>query len=391
MIRSGKATREQLRRHNRQLILRAIYTGLADSRAALAQETGLAKPTVSDVISELIAEGLIVEGGHGPVTDAGGKPPRLLEFVPDSRQVIGVSIKTDHVRGVLANLNGQVSAEHYAELGSAQGQDVIALLQQVINGLVAQLDAQLLCIGVGVSGNVNKEAGVVQHAPHFGWHNVPLARILSERYARPVYVASSTELAAMEQFMFGVPDTVQNLVTVLVNNRVGIGIVFEGGSYHNGSDIGCMQIIPWNPDPSIPQSAAGLEYLLGWSYIEQRAAVLRQRFPATRLPARELNYLHIRHAAANGDPAALLLQQELAGHLGYVFAWVVTLLRPDHVSLAGRIANLGEPLLTLAVARARELLHENAMEQVTFSLAESFNLVAVGAVAYTLQKELGLV
>jgi DNA-binding IclR family transcriptional regulator len=54
-----KATRTQLRRHNRLLILRAIYAGEADNRAALAQATGLAKPTVSELVTELIESGLV--------------------------------------------------------------------------------------------------------------------------------------------------------------------------------------------------------------------------------------------------------------------------------------------------------------------------------------------
>src|SRR5258707_4724198 len=54
-----KATHGQLRHKNRQLLLRAIYTGLASSRAELAQETGLAKPTVGDVIGALITEGFL--------------------------------------------------------------------------------------------------------------------------------------------------------------------------------------------------------------------------------------------------------------------------------------------------------------------------------------------
>ena len=44
MVRSrdDKATHGQLRQHNRELLLRAVYNGVADNRAALAMETGLA-------------------------------------------------------------------------------------------------------------------------------------------------------------------------------------------------------------------------------------------------------------------------------------------------------------------------------------------------------------
>ena len=150
-----KATREQIRQHNRQLLLRAVYTGLADNRAALAAETGLAKPTVSDLIGELIAEGLLVESGRGESTDSGGKRPTLIKFVPNARQVIGVSLDNGRAFGVLSNLAGQVIAQHYDELDNAQGDEAAAILIDVINGLVAQLDAPLLCIGVGVPGVVD--------------------------------------------------------------------------------------------------------------------------------------------------------------------------------------------------------------------------------------------
>jgi predicted NBD/HSP70 family sugar kinase len=391
MMKASKATRGQLRSHNRQLLLRAVYSGLADNRAALAQETGLAKPTVSDLISELIDEGLLVEGGHGQSTDSGGKRPRLLEFVPDARQVIGISLSADLVSGVLANLGGQVYAEHYADLNGAQGQQAIAILQETINGLVAQLDAPLLCVGIGVAGAVENAAGVVQHAPYLGWRDLPLASILSRDHGVPVYVANSTELAAMGQYMFGTAESVQSLVTIVINDQVGIGLALNGAVYHSGSDIGSLQVSRPGPAGGESRHGGNLETRLGWCHVRRRAAALRREFPGSMLPADGLTYLHIRRAAASGDPAASILQEELAGDLALIFAWAIALLRPDHVSLAGSIADLGESLLSQTIAKLDQLLVLDVTGEMTFSLANSSNLVALGAVAHTLQKELGLV
>src|SRR5690606_9521223 len=122
MKRGGKATHEQLREHNLHLLLRAVYSGVANNRAALAQHTGLAKPTVSELVSELIRLGLLAEGGHGQSGESGGKRPRLLEFVPTARQVIGVSVDSYQVSGVLANLDGALVARHVADLEGAQEQ-----------------------------------------------------------------------------------------------------------------------------------------------------------------------------------------------------------------------------------------------------------------------------
>src|SRR5258708_21720903 len=107
-----KATHGQLRHKNRQLLLRAIYTGLANSRAELAQETGLAKPTVGDGIGALIDEGFLTEKGLGQSTDEGVTRPRLLEFVPDARHVIDPSLTAQRIMGVLPTLEDQGLQEH---------------------------------------------------------------------------------------------------------------------------------------------------------------------------------------------------------------------------------------------------------------------------------------
>jgi DNA-binding MarR family transcriptional regulator len=71
-----KLTAQQLKEHNQRLVLKAIYSRQAASRAALAQETGLTRPTVSQIVAELLELGLVLEAGHGE--SSGGKPPMLL-------------------------------------------------------------------------------------------------------------------------------------------------------------------------------------------------------------------------------------------------------------------------------------------------------------------------
>lgn len=382
-VRSRKATHGQLRRDNRQLLLRAVYSRLANSRADLAHETGLAKPTVSDLIGELITEGYLVETGLGQSTDEGGKRPRLLEFVPGARHVIGVSLTGSKLLGVLANLDGQVLVEHHHSTTDAQGEQVVARLTEVINGLLAQLSAPLLCIGVGVPGLVETRAGMIRYAPHLGWQNLPLADLLAQQYRVPTYVANSTELVAMAQYAFGETNNASNLVTVNIDDSVGIGIVLDGAIYHSGGEIGYLHIPPHG-------TADLLENRLGWQQISQRAAGIRERIMRNAAPYEKFAYLYLRRAIAEGDADALALQNELAGTLAQIFAWVIALLRPNHISLAGSISDLGQPLLDCVIEHTTILIAPAPMH-VTFSLDNSSNLAALGAVAYTLQQELGLI
>lgn len=387
-MRPVKATREQLKRHNRQLLLRAVYYGLADNRAALAQITGLAKPTVSDLIGELIAEGLLAEGGLGESTDIGGKRPTLVKFVPDARQVIGISLDTNRAYGVLSNLAGQIVARHYADLDSVQGDEVLTLLTEVINGLVAQLDAPLLCIGVGVPGVVESDAGIVRQSEHLGWTNVPLVDILENHYDVSIYIGNNSELTAIAQFAFGTDagDDTENLVTVFVNNSVEIGAATKGAAYHHGGDIGSLHLFDIQR-----QDARRLDALLGWEHVQARCAELRPQYPDTLLPAHDLTYMHIRYAAANGDALALVMVDELSSYLAHVVAWVIGLLRPDHISLVGTMVNLGDDFLAEVARKAERLLSPALVQVVTFSLAYSPNMSAIGAAAHAIQKELDLI
>jgi predicted NBD/HSP70 family sugar kinase len=383
LMKPKKATREQLKRHNRQLLLRAVYYDLADNRAALAQMTGLAKPTVSDLIAELIEEGLLEEGGLGESTEIGGKRPTLIKFVPDARHVIGISLDTSRAYGVLSNLAGQIVARHYADMDSMRGDEALVLLTEVINGLIAQLDAPLLCIGVGVPGVVDNEAGIVRQSEHLGWHDLPLVEILADHYDVPIYIGNNSELTAIAQFAFGTDgdDATQNLVTIFVANSVEIGAAWRGAAYHHGGDIGSLQVI----------GNRRLDTLLGWGYVQARYDELRRDFPNTMLPEDDITYMHIRYGAANGDLLALALVDELASYLAQVIAWVIGLLRPDHISLAGAMVNLGESFLEEVSRRAGTLLSPPLVQVVAFSLAYSPNMNAIGAAAHAIQKELDLI
>jgi predicted NBD/HSP70 family sugar kinase len=382
-----KATRQDLKHHNRLTLLRAVYDGTADNRAALAQVTGLAKPTVSDLIGELIAEGLLEESGHGESTEIGGKRPRLLAFVPASRQVIGVSLDTQRVMGVLSNLDGRVIAEHYALLDGASGDRVVTILSEVIGGLMAQLDAPLLCIGIGVPGVVDSEGSTVEHAAHLGWRNLPLGERLSAAFDCPVYVANDTELTALAHYAFGGQDirSVHNLMTVLVNSTVEIGVAVQGTRYHHGGDIGGLRAaLPTQHDRQ------PLETHLSWQAVQQRTLTLRADYPQTMLPETGLSYLHIRRAAAHDDALALALLDEIAGVLAEVVGWGIALLQPDYVALAGGIVDLGDLLLVRLRAKTRALLPPEQVERVTFSFAEGSNLSALGAVALAIHNELDI-
>lgn len=384
-----KATHEQLKRHNRQMLLRAVYLGLADNRAALAQMTGLTKPTVSSLVAELIAEGLVREGGHGPASESGGKRPRLIEFQADARQVIGVSVDHVQVTGVLTDLAGRVVAHHRVELDSRRP---LELIVGVIDGLRAQQDAPLLCVGVGLPGEVDTDCGRVRRSVTLDWHDLPVSAPLSDRFLVPVHVAHATELSALAQYAFGEASEQlpRRLLTLLLDGGVELGVTLERGAFHYGADLSGLRL-PHLPLEGSSFSASPLGELLGGA--GQLASEVRALLGSTgdASTGDPVDYLALRYAAVNGNQQALELVDRIARGVAPILAWAVALVRPDHLSLAGPITDLGSLFLERLRPAAAEWLPAAELEPVTISLAHSRLSGALGAVALALQKELSIV
>jgi len=72
----------------RGLVLDLIRAARTISRIELAANSGLTPPTITDVVRELIAHGLVVEVGRGAST--GGKRRTLLQLNPEARYAVGV-------------------------------------------------------------------------------------------------------------------------------------------------------------------------------------------------------------------------------------------------------------------------------------------------------------
>jgi DNA-binding MarR family transcriptional regulator len=61
---TSKVTPELARVHNTHLVFKTIYQGRQTSRADIARVTRLNRPAVSDLIADLITQGLVEEVGY---------------------------------------------------------------------------------------------------------------------------------------------------------------------------------------------------------------------------------------------------------------------------------------------------------------------------------------
>jgi glucokinase-like ROK family protein len=388
-----KLTAQQLKEHNQRLVLKAIYAGEAASRAAVAQATGLTRPTVSQIVSELLDLGLIHEQGLGE--SSGGKPPMLLSFTDDAYQILCLHVGARKTFGALADLRGVLLTRSAQPTLLTDDESVLAGLCSVLDQLRSRATRPLLGIAVSAPGIVNHHSGVVQYSTHLKWREVPLSNRLAEHCGDevPIYVDNDTNLAALGEQVFGVGDGVDNMVIVMVGTRgIGAGLILNGEIYHGtgggAGEIGHMPVAD-NEVACLCGRKGCLEALAsGWALV-RRAQEAGVGHPES---TNGITFDDVRRSVELGAPVADALAREAGHYLGLAVATLISTLNPRCVVIGGSVSQLGEPLfdsLRCTVQRQTLGLLVDEAEIRPASLGEDVNLL--GAVAQVLKNELGVV
>jgi predicted NBD/HSP70 family sugar kinase len=361
---SGRLLPEDTRRHHRALLLQLLFRYGPASRADLARSSGLTRVTVSQVVGDLVTDGLLTEqqGPTAPVQGRVGKPPVLVQLAEGSRQIVAVDLSADGVvSGALLNLSGAVQHRETRPLAGRRGQEAVELVHDLVRQLVGAASRPVLGIGVGTPGVVDA-AGVVVDAPNLGWHGTPLAEGLRAAFDLPVFVANDANTAVLGEHSFGDAGD-GGLMLVRVGTGVGSGLVLEGALLHGhrsaAGEVGHVVV-----DPDGAECACG------------RRGCLETVLAAPRLRERA------------EDPEAL---SQVGVQVGVALAPVVGTLNLHELVFSGPLELLDGPLLAAVDRTIRErTMPVSGDELVVRTSALGDDVVLVGAAVLVLAGQLGV-
>src|SRR2546425_13264588 len=191
MKRAQKSTVLDIRRANRSSVLRRIYLGQSMRRQELSQLSGLSSAAVTNVVTELLEEGIVIEAGME--ASQGGRPRSILSINPHYGYFIGVEVGDTLTRIELFDLTlHKLGAVGYpVVLSENQPEQVVEYIHQGVKAVLAETGINLenvLGIGVNVGGIVEQVEHVFAYIPSWGWRSVPLATLLEERFHMPIYL-----------------------------------------------------------------------------------------------------------------------------------------------------------------------------------------------------------
>jgi N-acetylglucosamine repressor len=345
-----KATRQQLKEQNRDLVLKIMFDSARISRAEIARMTGLTRTTVSDIVADLIAGGMVKEVGTG--VSIGGKSPILLSLVDDARLMIGLDLAYNQFRGAVVDLRGQIRHVVSLPVNSTTGEGALEATFKVLDQLVQTPFQSVIGIGVGAPGLVNSKEGVVVNAVNLNWHNLPLKQILQQRFNLPVTVLNDCQAAAMGEFIFGgkTPAS-RNMIVVRVGHGIGAGVIIDGTIFQGDSggagEIGHTVMVRSRGLPCRCGKSGCLETLASERAVIQRVERLMSKGIKTCLrpspggPSQD----QIIEAYQAGDALAQQVINEAGYYLGQASSSLVSTLNIHRIILMGEMTRYGQPWL----------------------------------------------
>lgn len=355
-----KATHQQTKEHNRDLVLKTIFEHEAISRAEIARLTQLTRATVSDLVNELLTEGLVEEVGLG--SSIGGKSPILLSLRPDSRYLIGLNLAQDKFIGAIVNLRGEIKETIEYPVQGEDGEQSLELVIRLLENLLATSWKPIVGIGVGTPGLISTRDGVVLQAVNLAWKNLPLSRLIRERFSLPVSVLNDSQATAIGEFVYGGHPSEGNMVVINVRHGVGAGILINGRLFQgDGSGAGEIGHVVVEEDGLLCRCGKRgcLETLTSTSAVVHQAG----------LPG----LAQVEAAFRAGDPRIGQIIQGAGAHLGSALAYLVGALNIHEIILTGEMTRFGEPWLKAV---------EQAMQRSAFHLLARNTHLRIGNLGY---------
>lgn len=305
------------------------------SRAQLAQQLGLSKPTVSAIVRDLEDAGWVHASGR--LSGGIGRTAVSYEVQPSAASVVGVDLGGTRVRAAVCGLDGEILAEREQATAPSRDAAVLDQIARLVTELAGESTGRLFAVAVGTPGVVDPSSGRLRLVPNLpGLAGVAAAAELEERLGLPVTVENDVNLAALGEHWQGSRAELRDFVFIAVGTGIGMGIVLDGALRRGSSGAaGEVGFLPLGSDPLSPAARehGPLEHFISGPAMARRYAESTGRPPAGLTAELVLS------AANAGEAGATDVVDATARALAEGIAAVSAVLDPGLVVLGGGLGS----------------------------------------------------
>lgn len=333
-----------LRDEGRVRVLRALQESGRSSRSHLISRTGLSRATITALIADLIACGVVEEGGD---IDEGsrraGRPAQPLSIVASAAYAAAVDIGHRQVRVALCDASGRSVWERATAVDvdhtPIQTLDLAAGL--VEEGLRSQEISRerVLGVGIGIACPVDTSNDTLYAEGIMAdWVGVRPADELSDRTGLTAELVNDANAGALAESLYGTARNCDHMIYIRLSAGIGAGIVTDGQLLTGGNglagEVGHLQV-----EPTGRVCRCGNRGCL--ETVASPVAIADLLAQSWNRPVDTDELFRLLEA---GDHGAQRAVEDAGEAIGRCIAAMVTLFDPELIVVGGELATAGETL-----------------------------------------------
>ena len=327
-----------LRAANQRRVISLLQQGddAPVSQADIARTTGLAPATVSNIVRDLVAAGMV------ETTVGSGRRGTTVVIAREAGLVAGIDFGHRHVRVALGDLGGKVldvdrevlAADHPHDEGLGLAG---ALLDRLLQRIGADREG-VVNIGLGLPTPLAEDGTVMAAAILPGWVGVNAQREAELSLGRPTHVDNDANLGALAESRRGAGRGHPDMVFIKVSSGVGAGLILGGrlfrGAHGTAGEIGHLTL-----DEQGPFCRCGSRGCLeAYASVGMAQSALAEQFPDAGID-------QLVTAAREGNVSVLRMFEDAGLHLGWGLAMLGNLIDPSVIIVGGDMSRAGDLLL----------------------------------------------
>ena len=318
--------------------------------AELTKELNISAPKITNLLTDLIDDGLIKD--NGKVDSTGGRRASLYGLVAESCFFIGVDIKKYEINiGLLDFKKNLVEIKenipYQLENSPEAYQELITIIKSFIEEISIEKQ-KILGLGINLSGRVNHTTGYSYSFFHF--HEEPLSQTIKKEIGILTFIQNDSKAMAYGEFCSGAVSREKNVLFVNIDYGVGLGILIDGKVYYGKSGFsGEFGHIPFFDNEIICHCGKKgcLETEASGNALIRNFKKKIEEGSNSSLAKKgklmdDLRVVDIVKAAKAEDTLSIELIADIAEKLGKGLAMLINLFNPELVILGGALAETGD-------------------------------------------------
>lgn len=322
-------------------VVRALSGHGAVSASQIARSTGLARSTVSTILSDLKKSNLVVEvETRSPGL---GRPALAHSLNPEAGTCVGALLGLDEIRIVLADVAHNVLADISIPLERDYTPDrATRVVRHAIENLCKEQSlaySGLLGVGFAVSGPLSPSGKVMRASVLPTWAGIDLKSTFEPVLQKPIFADNESNCSALAEMMWGAASGVEDFVLFKLDLGIG-GAIVANGRVINGTSGAAGEFGHMVMDPQGMLCRCGnrgcLELYCSAATVQSMA---QQRL------GRPISAAEVVNLALEGDIGFQRLIADAGEAAGRGLGIVGSIINPPLFIISGCLATAGELLL----------------------------------------------